>query len=78
MKTIEMIETFDGERHDTEREARQHIDRLIGDLVCPLAARLVRAKYAEAVTLLAETEIETMRKIVAAHDDLALKGANEC
>lgn len=41
MKTIFMVQTFDGLLHKTEDNARRHLDALYSNTVSNLAARLV-------------------------------------
>lgn len=41
MKTVTKVQTFDGALHDTEAAARRHAEKLYGEALSRLAARLV-------------------------------------
>jgi hypothetical protein len=77
MKTIQKIQTFDGVLHDTHGGGRRHLEKMLGNVVSPLAHRLHQMNFAQKQEALAESEVDTMREIIRIVDDLGLEPPDE-
>jgi predicted patatin/cPLA2 family phospholipase len=70
MRTIFVVETFDGQIHRTPQDARRYLEKKLGDILLPLAHKLTKAeKYTRIVDILA-AETETFRSIIQIQDDI--------
>lgn len=72
MKYIEMVETFDGKRHESVDRATKHLETLLDAAITPLAHKLAMAGKYTTIRNILETETETMREIIAIKNDLNL------
>lgn len=73
MKTVSMIETFDGKLHSSADDASDHLDKLQDEIVTKLANKIVSGnfKFTETRTILLES-IDSMRGLVKIADDRRL------
>ena len=69
MKTLTVWQTLDGTLHTDFRRACEHADNELGNAVTALAHRLAPMNYTKTVDFLLD-QIETLRHVVALHDDL--------
>lgn len=62
--------------HADQTEARKWLERKLGDVLLPLAKRVVETgKYSDAVNILAEST-ETLRKIIQIQDDMKMEAGD--
>jgi hypothetical protein len=77
MNTISAVETFDGRIHRTQQEARHHLEKLLGDVMLPLAGRLAQAEKYTKIADMLNSETETLRAIVQIQDDMKLEASED-
>lgn len=77
MKTIERIETFDGEIHPSFREAQKHLEELMGEILSPMARTLAQlGKFKDTLAFL-ESNVEAFRQIVRIRDDMKMEESEQ-
>jgi hypothetical protein len=69
MRTITVWQTLDGTLHTDLQRARSHADQALGDAITKLSHKLAPMNYTNTADCLLD-QIETLRYIVALHDDL--------
>jgi hypothetical protein len=77
MKTVTMIQTQDGEYHTDEQSAKRHADKVYGEALSVMAARLVRIEKYSPMMDFIDANLDEFRKLKALRDDYELQAESE-
>jgi hypothetical protein len=73
MKTVTMIQTQDGEYHTDERSAKRHADKVYGEALSVMSARLVKIEKYSPMMDFIDANLDEFQKLKALRDDCELE-----
>lgn len=70
MHEIKLIQTNDGKRFKTGKEALRYLDDRFGEVICPLASTLANiTKYSETLNFI-EENLDSFRTLIELKDEM--------
>jgi hypothetical protein len=72
MKAVTRIQTFDGQLHETEYDAKNHVERIYGELLSSIAHKLVRIEKYTAMCDFVDANLDLFTQLSAIKADLLM------